>query len=67
MFILSQHWPQILILAIDVLQMVYGNTKWALDFTQYLLDDLFALAREFEPVLDDQEALAQKGEYESIF
>jgi mediator of RNA polymerase II transcription subunit 16, fungi type len=46
--------------------MVYGNTKWALDFTQYLLDDLFALAKEFEPVLDDQEALAQKGEYESI-
>ncbi|GAM41433.1 hypothetical protein TCE0_042r14550 [Talaromyces pinophilus] len=44
----------------DVLQMVYGNTKWALDFTQYLLDDLFALAKEFEPVLDDQEALAQK-------
>ncbi|EED24095.1 RNA polymerase II Mediator complex subunit Sin4, putative [Talaromyces stipitatus ATCC 10500] len=44
----------------DVLQMVYGNTKWALDFTQYLLDDLFALAKEFEPVLDDKEALAQK-------
>lgn len=46
--------------------MVYGNTKWALDFTQYLLDDLFTLAKEFEPVLDDQEALAQKGEYSSI-
>ncbi|KAE8549529.1 hypothetical protein EYB25_008051 [Talaromyces marneffei] len=44
----------------DVLQMVYGNTKWALDFTQYLLNDLFSLAKEFEPILDDQEALAQK-------
>lgn len=43
--------------------MVYGNTKWALDFTQYLLNDLFSLAKEFEPILDDQEALAQKGEF----
>jgi mediator of RNA polymerase II transcription subunit 16, fungi type len=41
--------------------MVQGNTKWALDFTQYILDDLFTLAKEFEPILDDQEAFSQKG------
>lgn len=48
--------------------MVYGNAKWALYFTQYILDDLFALAKEFEPVIDDQDAFAQKGkELESKF
>lgn len=48
--------------ATDVLQVVYGNTKWAIDFTQYLMDDLFALAKELEPFLDDSEALTQKRE-----
>ncbi|KAH8697294.1 putative RNA polymerase II mediator complex subunit Sin4 [Talaromyces proteolyticus] len=44
----------------DVLRMIYGNTKWALDFSRFILDDLFELAEEFEPVLDDQEAFVQK-------
>ncbi|CRG85078.1 Mediator of RNA polymerase II transcription subunit 16 [Talaromyces islandicus] len=44
----------------DVLRMVHGNVKWALDLILYVLDDLFQLAQEFEPVLDDQEAFAQK-------
>lgn len=47
--------------ASDVLRMVHGNVKWALDLILYILDDLFQLAQEFEPVLDDQEAFAQKG------
>lgn len=41
--------------------MVHGNVKWALDLILYVLDDLFQLFQEFEPVLDDQEAFAQKG------
>ena len=41
--------------------MVLGNTKWALDFSYYILDELFELADEFEPVFSDQEAFAQKG------
>ncbi|KKA16860.1 hypothetical protein T310_9474, partial [Rasamsonia emersonii CBS 393.64] len=44
----------------DVLRMVLGNTKWALDFSYYILDELFELAEEFEPVFSDQEAFAQK-------
>ncbi|OKL60129.1 Mediator of RNA polymerase II transcription subunit 16 [Talaromyces atroroseus] len=50
----------------DFLRMVQGNTKWALDFTQYILDDLFALAKEFESVIDDQEAFSQKGSKSQI-
>jgi mediator of RNA polymerase II transcription subunit 16 len=41
--------------------MVYGNTKWALDFAHFILDELFELANEFEPLFNDQEAFAQKG------
>ncbi|KAI9928807.1 hypothetical protein ASPWEDRAFT_127770 [Aspergillus wentii DTO 134E9] len=44
----------------DVLRMVLGNTKWALDFSQYIMNEIFDLADEFEGVLNDQEALSQK-------
>lgn len=44
----------------DVLRMVLGNTKWALDFLHYILNELFELADEFEPVFSDQEAFAHK-------
>lgn len=40
--------------------MVLGNAKWALEFSQYILNEVFDLADEFEGVLSDQEALAQK-------
>lgn len=46
--------------------MVLGNTKWALDFSYYILDELFELADEFEPVFSDQEAFAQKGKVLSV-
>lgn len=46
--------------------MVLGNTKWALDFSYYILDELFELAEEFEPVFSDQEAFAQKGKILSV-
>lgn len=45
----------------DVLRMVLGNTKWALDFLHYILNELFELAAELEPVFSDQEAFTQKG------
>ncbi|KAL2785045.1 mediator of RNA polymerase II transcription subunit 16 [Aspergillus keveii] len=44
----------------DVLRMVLGNTRWALDFSLYLLNELFDLADEFESVASDQEAFTQK-------
>ncbi|OJK00380.1 hypothetical protein ASPACDRAFT_1868972 [Aspergillus aculeatus ATCC 16872] len=44
----------------DVLRMVLGNTKWALDFSLYILHELFNLADEFEDVSSDQEAFNQK-------
>ncbi|EYE91177.1 mediator of RNA polymerase II transcription subunit 16 [Aspergillus ruber CBS 135680] len=44
----------------DVLRMVLGNTRWVLDFSQYILNEVFDLADEFESVLSDQEAFTQK-------
>ncbi|PYI12583.1 mediator of RNA polymerase II transcription subunit 16 [Aspergillus sclerotiicarbonarius CBS 121057] len=44
----------------DVLRMVLGNTKWALDFSLYILNELFDLADEFENLSADQEAFSQK-------
>lgn len=41
--------------------MVLGNTKWALDFSHYILDQLFDIADDFESTFSDQEAFAQKG------
>lgn len=41
--------------------MILGNTKWALDFSHYVLDELFDLQDDFESVFSDQEAFAQKG------
>lgn len=45
---------------IDVLRMMLGNTRWALDFSLYILNELFDLADEFESVSADQEAFSQK-------
>ncbi|PWY81960.1 mediator of RNA polymerase II transcription subunit 16 [Aspergillus heteromorphus CBS 117.55] len=44
----------------DVLRMMLGNTKWALDFCLYILNELFDLADEFESLSNDQEAFNQK-------
>ncbi|KAG2022076.1 hypothetical protein GB937_004170 [Aspergillus fischeri] len=44
----------------DVLRMVLGNTKWALDFSFYVLNELFDLADDFESLSGDQEAFTQK-------
>lgn len=46
----------------EVLRMILGNTKWVLDFYHFIVDELFDLTEEFEPVFSDSEALAQKGE-----
>jgi mediator of RNA polymerase II transcription subunit 16 len=43
--------------------MVLGNTRWALDFSLYLLNELFDLADEFESVASDQEAFTQKRSF----
>ncbi|CDM30391.1 Mediator of RNA polymerase II transcription subunit 16 [Penicillium roqueforti FM164] len=44
----------------DVLRMVLGNTKWTLDFSHFLLSEIFDMADEFEDVFDDSEAFTQK-------
>ncbi|KAL2817830.1 mediator complex, subunit Med16 [Aspergillus granulosus] len=44
----------------DVLRMVLGTTKWALDFSLFILNELFDLADEFESVASDQDAFTQK-------
>ncbi|PKY07581.1 mediator of RNA polymerase II transcription subunit 16 [Aspergillus campestris IBT 28561] len=44
----------------DVLRTVLGNTRWALDFSHYLLNELFELADELEGVASDPETLSQK-------
>ncbi|KAI9041628.1 mediator of RNA polymerase II transcription subunit 16 [Aspergillus affinis] len=44
----------------DALRILLGNTKWALDFLHFVLNDLLDLADEFEDVFSDQEAFAQK-------
>ncbi|GCB22497.1 mediator of RNA polymerase II transcription subunit 16 [Aspergillus awamori] len=44
----------------DVLRMMLGNTRWALDFSLYILNELFDLADDFESVSADQEAFSQK-------
>lgn len=48
---------------IDVLRMILGNTKWVLGFYHFVVDELFGLAAEFEPVFSDSEAFAQKGQF----
>ncbi|CAI7568178.1 unnamed protein product [Penicillium bialowiezense] len=44
----------------DVLRMVLGNTKWTLDFSHFILNEIFDLADEFEDVFNDPEAFTQK-------
>ncbi|KAJ5135801.1 Mediator complex subunit Med16 [Penicillium bovifimosum] len=43
-----------------VLRMVLGNTKWTLDFSHFLLNEIFDMADEFQGILNDPEAFAQK-------
>lgn len=45
----------------DVLRMVFGNTKWALDFLHYILNGLFDLADDLENTFDNPEVFAQSG------
>lgn len=40
--------------------MVLGNTKWTLDFSHFLLNEIFDMADEFEGVFNDPEAFTQK-------
>ncbi|KAJ5140385.1 hypothetical protein N7448_003793 [Penicillium atrosanguineum] len=44
----------------EILRMLLGNTKWALDFDHFILGEIFDLADEFESVFTDQEAFTQK-------
>ncbi|KAL3480222.1 mediator of RNA polymerase II transcription subunit 16 [Aspergillus californicus] len=44
----------------DVVRMVLGNTKWALDFSLYIMNEIFDLADDFECVSADPEAFNQK-------
>ncbi|OGE56422.1 hypothetical protein PENARI_c003G08846 [Penicillium arizonense] len=44
----------------DVLRLVLGNAKWTLDFSHWLLNEVFDMADDFESVFNDQEAFTQK-------
>ncbi|QQK46771.1 Mediator complex, subunit Med16 [Penicillium digitatum] len=44
----------------DVLRMVLGNTKWTLDFSHFILNEIFDMADDFEDVFNDPEAFTQK-------
>ncbi|CAG8331554.1 unnamed protein product [Penicillium salamii] len=44
----------------DVLRMVLGNTKWTLDFSHFILNEIIDLADEFEDSFNDPEAFTQK-------
>ncbi|OQD89518.1 hypothetical protein PENANT_c002G09063 [Penicillium antarcticum] len=44
----------------DVLRLVLGNAKWTLDFSHWLLNEIFDMADDFESVFNDQEAFTQK-------
>lgn len=43
----------------DVLRMVFGNTKWALEFLHYILNGLFDLADDLENTFNNPEVFAQ--------
>ncbi|KAJ5880877.1 Mediator of RNA polymerase II transcription subunit 16 [Penicillium subrubescens] len=43
-----------------ILHALLGNTRWALDFSHYILSEIFDLADDFESVLHDSEAFTQK-------
>lgn len=40
--------------------MILGNARWTLNFSHFILNEIFDLADEFENVFTDQEAFAQK-------
>ncbi|KAJ5098862.1 Mediator complex subunit Med16 [Penicillium argentinense] len=44
----------------EILRMILGNAKWTLDFSHWVLSEVFDLADEFESVFNDQEAFTQK-------
>lgn len=41
--------------------MVFGNTKWALEFLHYILNGLFDLADDLENTFNNPEVFAQSG------
>ncbi|KAF3385576.1 Mediator of RNA polymerase II transcription subunit 16 [Penicillium rolfsii] len=43
-----------------IIHALLGNTRWALDFSHYILSEIFDLADDFEGVLHDSEAFTQK-------
>ncbi|KAJ5279815.1 Mediator complex subunit Med16 [Penicillium angulare] len=44
----------------EILRVILGNIKWVLDFSHYILSEVFDLADEFEDLFTDQEVFAQK-------
>jgi len=43
----------------DVLRMILGNVKWALDLAKYLIDDLFEMADNLENIPTDPNSFSQ--------
>lgn len=44
---------------LEILRVILGNAKWGLDFSHFVLNEIFDLADEFDD-LTDQEAFTQK-------
>lgn len=40
--------------------MILGNARWTLQFSHFILSEIFDLADDFESVFTDQEAFTQK-------
>lgn len=49
-----------------ILHALLGNTRWALDFSHYILSEVFDLADDFESVLHDSEAFTQKCRFHTL-
>ena len=47
----------------DVLRMILGTVKWALDLAKYLIDDLFEMADNLENVPTDVNSFSQSGSW----
>ncbi|KAJ5893975.1 Mediator complex subunit Med16 [Penicillium taxi] len=44
----------------EILRMIWGNTKWTLDFSHYIMAEIFDLTEQFESTFTDQEAFTKK-------
>lgn len=44
----------------EILRMILGNARWTLNFSHFILSEIFDLADDFESVFTDQEAFTQK-------